>query len=164
MYALSHRPDHIPQTMKKFSKAALLFLTAAFIGIQAVPVDRSNPPVITDLEAPAEVKKIIRRSCYDCHSNEVQWPWYSRVAPISWLVAYDVEEGREDLNFSDWDTYANDRGMIEEIIEEIEEGDMPLRKYLITHPNASVSKDELNLLRQWAGVSRHSHEDHHDED
>ena len=80
--------------MKKLQKYAVLALAAVFVAIQLVPVHRDNPPVASDLDAPADVKSILRRACYDCHSNETRWPWYAYVAPVSWLVAHDVEEGR----------------------------------------------------------------------
>jgi hypothetical protein len=149
--------------MKKIIKYAMIAVIAIFAGIQLVPVDRSNPPVVSDLEAPLEVKRILQRSCYDCHSNEVNWPWYSYVAPVSWLVSYDVKEGREQLNFSEWNKYASDGEMKEEIIEEISEGEMPLPIYLITHQNASVSQQELSTLRQWAGSAVGTHKAHHDD-
>jgi len=136
--------------MKKALACAAVFLTVVFLGIQLVPVDRSNPPVLADLVAPPEVKAVLKRSCYDCHSNETQWPWYSRVAPVSWLVAHDVEEGREELNFSNWARHANDPEIREEIVEEIEEGEMPMKAYIVTHPKAKISKDDLALLRVWA--------------
>lgn len=137
---------------------------AIFAGIQLVPVDRSIPPVVSDLEAPLEVKTILKRSCYDCHSNEVNWPWYGYVAPVSWLVAHDVKEGREELNFSEWNKHASDEEMKDEIVEEISEGEMPLPIYLITHQNASVSQQELATLRQWAGLSATSYKEDHDDD
>jgi hypothetical protein len=139
-------------------------LVAIFLGIQLIPVDRSNPPVVLNLEAPIEVKTLLKRSCYDCHSNEVSWPWYGYVAPVSWLVAYDVKEGREELNFSEWNKHSGDAEMKEEIIEEITEGEMPLPIYLITHSNATVSEQELATLKQWAGFSGRSHGEHDDDD
>ncbi len=69
-------------------------------------VDTSNPPVTADVPASAAVKGILRRACYDCHSNETQWPWYGRIAPVSWLLARDVREGRAELNFSTWNQYS----------------------------------------------------------
>ena len=150
--------------MKKIIKYAMIAVIAIFAGIQLVPVDRSNPPVVSDFEAPLEVKTILKRSCYDCHSNEVNWPWYSYVAPVSWLVSYDVKEGREELNFSEWNKYSSDYEMKEEIIEEISEGVMPLPIYLITHQNASVSQQELATLRQWAGSAVGMQKAHHDDD
>ena len=91
----------------------LLVLAAANLAAQALPdgstggepVDRENPPVTGDIGAPSEVDAILRTSCYDCHSNETVWPWYSYLAPASWLVAEDVEHGREHLNFSEWTSY-----------------------------------------------------------
>lgn len=142
--------------MKKSIQYSLTALIAIFLGIQLIPVDRSNPPVVSDLEAPIEVKTILKRSCYDCHSNEVKWPWYSYLAPVSWLVSHDVKEGREELNFSEWSNYSGDAKKKEKIIEEISEGEMPLPIYLITHPEASVSKQELEILKQWAGYSASS--------
>ena len=150
--------------MKKIIKYILIVVIAIFVVIQLVPVDRSNPPVVSDIEAPIEVKTVLKRSCYDCHSNEVNWPWYSYVAPVSWLVSYDVKEGREELNFSEWTKHEGDAEMMEEIIEEITEGEMPLPIYLITHPDASISKEEIVKLKQWAGYSAGSHHEHHDDD
>lgn len=150
--------------MKKIFKVTLLILGAFFVGIQLIPVDRRNPPVLVDLEAPVEVKSILKRSCYDCHSNEVNWPWYSYVAPVSWLVAYDVKEGREELNFSEWNKYLGAPEMKEEIVEEVAEGEMPLPIYLAIHRGAAVSESELDRLKQWAGYTGRSHEDGDDHD
>ena len=150
--------------MKKKIKYILFALGAIFFAMQLISVDRSNPPVTSDLDAPVEVKAILKRSCYDCHSNEVNWPWYSYIAPVSWLVAHDVKEGREELNFSEWSKHSGDLKMKEEIIEEIAEGEMPLPFYLITHPKASVSKQELAVLKQWAGLSTSSSQEHDNDD
>ncbi len=150
--------------MKKKIKYILFALGAIFFAMQLISVDRSNPPVTSDLDAPVEVKAILKRSCYDCHSNEVNWPWYSYIAPVSWLVAHDVKEGREELNFSEWSKHSGDSEMKEEIIEEIAEGEMPLPIYLITHPKASVSKPELTVLKQWAGLSTSPSQEHNSDD
>ena len=150
--------------MKKRIKYTLFVLIAIFLGMQLIPVERSNPPVVSDLDAPIEVKTILKRSCYDCHSNEVNWPWYSYVAPVSWLVAHDVKEGREELNFSEWSKHSDNPEMKEEIIEEIVEGEMPLPIYLIVHPRASVSEQELVVLKQWASSSVSSPGNYHDDD
>jgi hypothetical protein len=84
--------------LKMGAAAVIIFLIVA----QAFRIDKSNPPVERDVNAPPQVKEVMRRSCYGCHSNEVVWPWYADVAPASWLVAYDVHEGRAELNFSLW--------------------------------------------------------------
>lgn len=152
--------------MKRFLKYSSLTLVVIFLGIQLIPVERSNPSIVSDLDAPIEVQEILRRSCYDCHSNEVNWHWYSYIAPVSWLVAYDVKEGREELNFSEWAQDSGDAKMMEEIVEEVAEGEMPLPLYYITHPGAKVSAQELAVLQQWAGVSsvRSEREPHGDDD
>jgi len=125
----------------------------AVVLIQLIPVDRSNPPVLSDFSGPPEVATVLRRACYDCHSHETKWPWYGYVAPVSWLLAHDVEEGREELNFSAWSYHANDAKMKAEIVEEIAEGEMPLPIYRLAHPEAKVTDAELASLRAWAGVS-----------
>ena len=120
-------------------------------GIQAVPVDRSNPTVTMEVDAPPEVMGVLRGSCYDCHSNEVDWPWYSYIAPVSWLIAKDVREGREHVNFTTWDRYSPSerRDIIEEVYEETSEGEMPLPIYLRMHPNAELTQNDLLTLRSW---------------
>lgn len=136
--------------VKKLLKYFGVSLLVLLVAIQFVPVDRENPPVVADFEGPAEVESLLRRACYDCHSNETVWPWYSYVAPFSLLVAHDVEEGREELNFSDWAAVKDKAHLIEEIYEETEEGEMPMPVYLITHGDAKVSPEEMELLRVWA--------------
>ena len=88
--------------MKKALKRTLLAALAAFVAIQFVPVDRTNPPVKTEIAAPAEIHDLLRRSCYDCHSNQTRWPFYAWVAPVSWFVVDHVEDGRADLNLTEW--------------------------------------------------------------
>jgi hypothetical protein len=139
---------------------ALIALVVLFLGLQVVPVERTNPPVEGEISAPPEVRTILRRACYDCHSNETVWPWYSYVAPVSFLVARDVHEGREELNFSTWSRLSPKRrhDMLEEIWEEVEEGEMPLPIYLPTHPEARLTGQDRAVLRNWtraAGGGRH---------
>ena len=115
-----------------------------FVLIQLVPVERSNPPVTQEIQwNSAETEQLAERACMDCHSNESEWPWYSYVAPVSWLVAHDVEEGRQKLNFSEWDQPNEDA---DEIVEQVEEGEMPLTKYVILHPEANLSNAERQTL------------------
>lgn len=134
--------------LKTLALALLLLLLLA----QLVRPERSNPPVGATLDAPEEVLAILRRSCFDCHSNETAWPWYSAVAPASWLVAHDVEEGRKHLNFSTWGARDAEgrRDMAEEIVEEVGEGEMPLWQYLLLHGDAELDARELGTLRKWA--------------
>jgi hypothetical protein len=130
---------------------------ALFLALQWVPVDTTNPPITADIEAPGDVKTILQRSCYDCHSNETRWPWYSTIAPFSWLVSHDVEEGREHLNFSEWDQLNTEEQVesMEEVWEEVEEGEMPLWFYLPMHPEARVSPADRAVLRRWTASARH---------
>src|SRR5450759_484008 len=89
-------------TSQKLWRTLAGAVVVALGAIQLIPVDRTNPPVQKEMPAPPDVQAILRRSCYDCHSNETVWLWYSKVAPISWLVSRDVRQGRRELNFSDW--------------------------------------------------------------
>ena len=133
--------------MKKF----IAFLVVVIIGIQFIPVERTNPPVISDLDAPSAVKDILRKACYDCHSNETNWAWYTKIAPASFLAVRDVNEGREHLNFSEWGNYTNKTEKIkEEIWEEVREENMPLWQYRVVHSEAKLTQEEKNLLRNWA--------------
>jgi hypothetical protein len=130
----------------------LAALAVFALAIQAVPIRRTNPPVAADLDAPAPVKAILKASCYDCHSNETVWPWYSRVAPVSWLVARDVGAGRRHLNFSDWGTYDADRRRIaaRRAVKEIGEGEMPPWFYVIKHAEGKLTPEKRAVLEAWA--------------
>lgn len=157
--------------LRSIVRTAIGVFVIMLFGIQLIPVDRSNPPVSQVVDATPEVMNILKRACFDCHSNEVVWPWYSKVAPVSWLIAKDVREGREHINFSTWDEYdAEDRAeILEEMWEEVEEGEMPLWFYTPLHPEAKLSEQDLSVLMAWTGGSVSSsdhdkvaHEDHDD--
>lgn len=125
---------------------AVLF--AGFLLIQLVPYGRShdNPLVIQEPQwDSAETRALAERACFDCHSNETQWPWYSNVAPISWLVQHDVEEGRQTLNFSTWGNSNNSRAT-RELAEVIREGEMPMPVFLVMHPEARLTQAEKEAL------------------
>jgi len=134
-------------------KKILIGVVSLVIAIQFIPVDRSNPSAGGELMESTELKTILKRSCYDCHSNETIWPWYSYVAPVSWLVADDVKEGREHLNFSDWQNIEHRKiGKVKnEIWEEVSEEAMPLWQYRILHPEAKLSERDKQILRDWTG-------------
>lgn len=130
-------------------KILLKGLAASFVGlalIQLVPYGRAhtNPPVTG--EPPwdsARTRELAERACFDCHSNETRWPWYSHVAPISWLVQRDVDEGREHMDFSTWD---RSHGHAREAAEEVSSGEMPLWFYLPLHPAARLTAAETDEL------------------
>lgn len=138
-------------TARKILLGAAIF-AALFVAVQFVPVDRSNPPVQADVAAPARVKEILRRSCYDCHSNETRWPWYSRIAPVSWWVANHVEEGRADLNFSHWPLFDMEaRGhFLRDIEKQLVDGSMPPGGYVLGHREARLGDGDREILLEWA--------------
>ena len=136
----------------------------AFVLIQFVPYgrDHTNPPVVQEPKWDSvQTRELFMRACADCHSNETKWPWYSNIAPISWLIAHDVEEGREHFNISMWGVQKRNKG--DEAAEELREGEMPLKPYLLAHPEARLNEDEKKQLIQGL-VNTFGEEDDEDED
>jgi Haem-binding domain len=121
---------------------------------QIVPVSRANPPAESDLGAPLGAASLLHRACYDCHSNQTQWPWYSSIAPISWIVSRHVTRARQRLNFSEWADYASDPNTashkLAEIADEVASGKMAPWYYRMTHPRARLSPNERQELIRWA--------------
>jgi hypothetical protein len=138
--------------MRHVAKWALTGLIGTLAAIQFVPVDRGNLGFECRVPATSAARSVLRRACYDCHSNETVWPWYSRIAPISWKVAHDVQEGRDELNFSTWNRYTSKQQSkkLKESWEEVAEGEMPPWIYLPPHPQARLSADDRTVLRVWA--------------
>lgn len=136
-------------------KWTLIVVVALFVLIQFIPADRSNPPVTAEINAPSEVVDIFKHSCYDCHSNETDWRWYSYVAPVSWLTSNDVEHGREHINFSEWGNLPADKlaKKTEEIWEEVSKDGMPLKIYTLIHPGAKLSAAQKETIKTWAMAS-----------
>ena len=129
-----------------------LTATAVFVLLQFKQPERSNPPVVSEIDAPPEIARILERACYDCHSNRTTWPWYANVAPVSWWVADHVEEGRGDLNFTDWPVFdfeAIEHGL-RDIDQQVSSGEMPLPAYLWLHPEARLSDADRDRLLDWA--------------
>jgi hypothetical protein len=130
-------------TTLKITAAALVLLA---LGIQFVPYGhgRSNPPVLQEPEWDRpSTRALVARACFDCPSNETRWPWYSQVAPVSWLVREHVEEGRDELNFSEWNRSNQEA---DEAAEAVSKGEMPLASYLLLHPSARLSPDEKRAI------------------
>jgi hypothetical protein len=130
----------------------VLGAAVALLAIQLVPVDRTNPPIESEPRMNRKVRALLRRACFDCHSNQTVWPAYARVAPVSWLVAHDVKEGREELNLSRWGSLPKERRdkKAEEIVKEVEKQDMPPALYKLAHPEARLSDAERALITRWA--------------
>ncbi len=115
-------------------------------------IDPANSILSSD-EVPDEVKTIIKKACFDCHSNETDWPWYSKIAPISWWINDHIEHGSHHLSFSKWKIYSKEEKdkKMHEIVEEIEEGEMPLYSYTILHNEAVLTEQEKERLIQFFG-------------
>ena len=149
--------------MKKTGIAVIVLLVL----IQFVPYgrDHSNPKVVSEpkWDSP-QTRSLFMRACGDCHSNETKWPWYSNIAPVSWMVYRHVEEGREHFNISMWGTQKKNKG--DEAAEEVEEGEMPLASYLLAHPEARLSKEEkralIEGLKKTFGEEKHHEEEDED--
>jgi hypothetical protein len=135
-------------------KWTFIVLIAVFCIAQFFNPPRTNPPVINDFIAatapPPEIGKLFQASCYDCHSHETKWPWYSRITPVSWLVANDVEAGRGRLDLSDWPTNSTRAAKKMDIMsEDISEKDMPLPKYLRIHHDARLTDAQRKQMSDW---------------
>jgi len=127
-----------------------------FIVMQLIPTQRSNPKTDPSLEikARADVKAIFKRSCYDCHSNETKWPWYSSIAPMKWFIARDVHVGRQWLNFSEWESYdEKKKKKLKEMIFTAVGLAMPLGMYVQAHPEAKLSAKDREIIRNWTGLT-----------
>jgi hypothetical protein len=142
------------RNFRKDAKIAASVLVAALVVSQAFRITQSNPPVKADISVAAETGRLLHRACYNCHSNETVWPWYSSVAPVSWLVGSDVSEGRQRLNFSDWGTYSPDLKLknLKKIAEEVGEGGMPPWYYRAVHPEARLGQAEREHIRNWTVI------------
>ena len=144
--------------LRKIVKIAFILLVLAFIVGQFIRPDFSNPPVIpsetltASTQVPADVQQILTRSCYDCHSNQTQYPWYSKVTPFNWFLADHINDGRREMNFSVWNTYTTKKKLrkLEELCEQVEQAEMPLPSYLWIHREAVLADGDARLLCEWS--------------
>jgi Haem-binding domain len=122
----------------KYFKYSAIIIVIIFIIIQFVPVKRTNPPIVKEpkWDSP-QTRAFAVRACFDCHSNETKWPAYSYVAPISWFISSDVNDGREHFNMSDWKPGNGDKAA-----REVSKGDMPMWQYTLMHSNARLTDAE----------------------
>ena len=131
---------------KKIVVGVLIGLIIGGILIQFLPYghDHANPPVTVEPQWDSQqTRDLVTRACYDCHSNQTTWPWYSNIAPISWLIQHDVEEGRSRLNFT-----SGNRREVDNVARQVENGAMPQWYYVLLHPAASLTPDEKQALVQ----------------
>ncbi|NNG26997.1 MAG: heme-binding domain-containing protein [Ignavibacteriaceae bacterium] len=134
-------------------KKIIITLAVIILAIQFFPVKRDNPLISADFYTPAVVKNIFEKGCYNCHSNQTEWPWYAYIAPVSWIVAQNVNDGRAKLNFSEWGNYPGDKSakLMGKIWEELDEDRMPPGLYLLMHSDSKISIEEKSLIKSWAG-------------
>ena len=138
-----------------------IFLSAGlvvFVVIQGFNPGRINPPVKIDFikaaQPPASVVASLRAACYDCHSSETRWPFYARLAPVSWLIARDVSEGREHLNFSDWPTEPDRMAKkLDRINEVLDYREMPPKQYTLFHPGARLTAVQRSEIMSWTDAA-----------
>ena len=148
--------------MKRLAQRLLLIVCVLLVAIQLVPVGRTNPPVDPaqtlerTLTVPPDVKAILDRSCRDCHSNQTVWPWYSHVAPASWLLVSDVNHARDEMNFSEWGAENTDaqRDSLLEICRKVKKGAMPLGTYKLLHKEAALTASDVTTLCTWTEAAR----------
>ena len=144
--------------MTKKKKIFWYTIIGLFFLMQIYPVTRpeviaENPnDLLKNVEVPENISSMLRSACYDCHSNETIYPWYASIAPVKWIVYDHTEEGREDLNFSEWNALSkSDRvEALDDIIEEVTDGKMPLRFYPLTHKDAKLGEKDRQELSDWA--------------
>lgn len=135
-------------------KRAALVLVVLFAAAQFIRPERANPPTDASRTIQAHVKTaggltaVLDRACSDCHSNATVWPWYTRVAPMSWLMAYGVAEGRKAVNFSEWAAYPPDRqhNLLVASCEDVSKGKMPGSPYTMLHPEARLSAQDIETI------------------
>ena len=144
--------------MKKIIKIVLAVLVIGLIAIQffnrpdKTTTTEITPAHITKvMNVPSNVESILKRSCYDCHSDHTVWPWYTSVAPVSWLVADDVVKGRKKMNFSQWSKIPDSKkeARLNEICEEIKSDEMAMPKYLYIHGDAKLTQADKDILCKW---------------
>ena len=136
-------------------KRALLIFLIIFIVMQFIRPDRTNIAVEKSMEiqTPVEVAQIFQSACYDCHSNETKWPWYSEISPFAWVISNHVTQGRKALNFSIWENYSEEekKEHLKDIYRTVYAA-MPLPSYIFAHEEANLTKKQRSTVRDWTGV------------
>jgi hypothetical protein len=141
----------------KIIKVFILALIVIVIAIQFIPDGLpenkadDNQSIKKDTLVPQSVLTILETSCFDCHSNQTDFPWYASIAPTSWMLANHIKEGRDNLNFSEWLSYSKRKkiGMLEDIQEQVSGGGMPLKSYILIHHKAKLTAEEISVINKW---------------
>lgn len=146
----------------KIVKKIAIALLVVLVGMQFIRPDKNQAEgdyvaaFVAETQPSPEVQGILKSACYDCHSANTEYPWYSNVAPISYWLADHIEEGKEHLDFSDWANYTAKKKdhKLEEVVEEVKEGKMPLNEYTWTHADARLTQEQITALLSWAEEAR----------
>ncbi|MCP4052732.1 MAG: heme-binding domain-containing protein [Mesoflavibacter sp.] len=141
----------------KIVKIIAVVLLVAFVGIQFIPTTRNQSDSVPDTDfmlvhnVPATIQNKLQVSCYDCHSNNTQYPWYNKVQPVAWFLEDHIKEGKAELNFNEWDSLSNRRkkSKLRSIIKQIESDEMPLNSYTLIHKEAKFSESEATEIINW---------------
>ncbi len=144
----------------KYVKIIALVLMAGFVGIQFLPTERNESNVVPKIDfllvnnTPENISTLLQESCYDCHSNNTQYPWYNKVQPVAWFLEDHIKEGKSELNFNEWDSLSNRRktSKLRSTIKQIESNEMPLNSYTLIHRNAIFSEEDKKEIIQYLTV------------
>ena len=138
----------------KIVKIIAIILLVAFVGIQFIPTTRNQSDTVPSTDfmlvnnVPETIQKKLQVSCYDCHSNNTQYPWYNKIQPVAWFLEDHIKEGKAELNFNEWDSLSSRRkaSKLRSIIKQIENGEMPLDSYTLIHSEATFTEAETEEL------------------
>ncbi len=138
-------------------KKNFLFLLIVFVGIQFMPTTRNQRNEVLEIDffktfgAPNNIQNLFKNSCYDCHSNNTNYPWYNKIQPVSWLLEHHIKEGKKELNFSEFGGYSKRRqkSKLKSIKNQIEKNEMPLSSYIFIHKDAKLSENDKKLIYNW---------------
>ena len=148
----------------KIVKIIAIVLLVVFVGIQFIPSSRNQSDTVPETDfmlvndVPENIQNKLQVSCYDCHSNNTQYPWYNKVQPVAWFLEDHIKEGKAELNFNEWDSLSTRRktSKLRSIIKQIENGEMPLDSYTFIHRDAKFSEAEAEEIINWVTQLKNS--------
>lgn len=141
----------------KWVKKIVFLVLVSLVGIQFFPTKRNqNTAILTadftkTFDVPKEIQAILKTSCYDCHSNNTNYPWYNKTQPISWFMQHHIEKGKDELNFSEFGSYSKrkQKNKLKAIVNQIKDGEMPLSSYIFIHSNAKLTERQKKEIMNW---------------
>ena len=153
---MGNRFENEQSVPKGAGKRLIIILVSIILLFQLITIDKTNPPYNKkdQIQAPKPIMNILKRSCWDCHSNDTIWPWYANIAPFSWTISRHVKVGRQYVNFSIWNTYTPEQKdkKLTAIYKSVHTA-MPLSSYTQIHKKAILTKQDRDMLRSWTGKS-----------